>query len=151
MKYRRALLLVLAWSSAHAAAYGISVQPRAEPVMTVNMQINQQSFEVQLFDNPTAKALLNGLPLQVEMTELNGNEKFVDLPQALPSNPQRPGNIHAGDLMLYGSNTLVLFYHSFSSPYRYTPIGKVIDPHALATAVGRHSVAVAFSARQGLR
>ena len=63
---------------------------------------------------------------------------------SLPTNSQRPGNIHAGDLMLYGSDCLVLFYESFSSGYSYTKLGSVNDPSGLAAALGRGSVEVTF-------
>ena len=54
------------------------------------------------------------------MDELNGNEKYYFMPNALPTDPERPGEIHTGDFMLYGSDCLVLFYKNFSSSYSYT-------------------------------
>lgn len=77
----------------------------------VKMEVGGQTFTVTLLDNPTTRALLERLPMAVSMGELNGNEKYYYLPESLPTNFQRPGNIHAGDLKLYGSNCLVLFYH----------------------------------------
>jgi len=112
--------------------------------MTVKMNIDDQQFEVKLYDNPAAKAFVNTLPLQLGMEELNGNEIFADLPHKLPLNPVRPGTIHAGDLMLYGTQTLVLFYASFESSYRYTLIGKVIHPEHLPTRVDKKKIRVRF-------
>ncbi|WP_207632882.1 cyclophilin-like fold protein [Foetidibacter luteolus] len=41
------------------------------------------------------------------------------------------GTIETGDLMLYGSSTLVLFYKTFSSSHSYTTITRVEDLQAL--------------------
>ncbi|GAB2933595.1 cyclophilin-like fold protein [Hafnia psychrotolerans] len=116
-----------------------------ENVMTMTMNINEQQFEVRLHDNPAAKAFVNTLPLQLEMDELNGNEKFADLPHTFPSSPVRPGTIQNGDLMLYGTQTLVLFYSSFESSYRYTPIGKVINPENLPAQMDKNKILVRFN------
>ena len=57
--------------------------------------------------NAAARAFAAQLPLTLDMSELNGNEKHADLPKALPANASRPGTIRNGDLMLYGADTLV--------------------------------------------
>jgi len=49
-----------------------------------------------------------------------------------------------GDLMLYGNNTLVLFYESFNSSYSYTKLGYVDNPTGLAAALGNGNVVVKF-------
>ena len=64
--------------------------------------------------------------------------------ESLPTSSERPGNIRAGDLMLYGSDCLVLFYENFSSGYSYTRLGSMDDPSGLAAALGRGSVDVTF-------
>jgi hypothetical protein len=66
--------------------------------------------------------------VRLEMEELNGNEKKKELPKALPTDSIRPGTIRNGDLLLWGSSTLVVFYLTFDSPYSYTRIGRVDDP-----------------------
>jgi hypothetical protein len=73
---------------------------------------------------------------------LNGNEKYFDLEGSLPANASNPGTIKSGDLMLYGSGTLVLFYKSFSTSYSYTRIGHIDDTNGLAAALGSGSVVV---------
>ena len=80
------------------------------------MTIGQAGFTVTLADTPAARALGAHLPLLIDMAELNGNEKHAALPQPLPVSASRPGTIHCGDIMLYGSSTLVVFYRTFSSP-----------------------------------
>ena len=111
----------------------------------MTITINGQSFLVTLYDNETVAALKEKMPLTLDMSELNGNEKYNYLSFSLPTNASNPGQIHAGDLMLYGSDCLVLFYQSFSTSYRYTPIGRVNDPSGLADAVGSGSVQITFA------
>ena len=53
-------------------------------------------------------------------------------------------NINAGDLMLYGSNCLVIFYESFSTSYSYTKIGHIDNPEGLAETLGSGNIKVTF-------
>jgi len=114
------------------------------PMDTVVVRIGAKTFVATLRDNPTAKAFRALLPMSVVMKELNGNEKLFRLPSTLPTQESVPPAIQAGDLMLYGSSTLVLFYESFSTPYSYTNIGRVDDPTGLKAALGSGEVTVAF-------
>lgn len=107
--------------------------------------VGNASFIVTLEDNDAAKAFMALLPLKVKMLEMNGNEKYYNLPEKLPTAGYRPGKIHSGDLMLWGANTLVLFYETFSSSYSYTRLGRVNDPKGLARALGGGNVTVSFN------
>ena len=78
------------------------------------------------------------------MAELNGNEKHADLPGTLPTGSIKPGTIQTGDLMLYGTNTLVFFYKTFSAPYTYSPIGRIDNPSELTRSLGTGDVTVKF-------
>ena len=40
-------------------------------------------------------------------------------------NPQLVGQIQKGDVMLFGSDCLVIFYDSFETEFRYTKIGHI--------------------------
>lgn len=110
----------------------------------IKITVNSQTFSATLLDNNSAKAFKELLPMTINMTELNGNEKYYDLPNKLPTKSSNPGTIHNGDLMLYGSNTLVLFYKSFPTPYSYTRIGSMDDPTGLEEALGTGNVSVTF-------
>lgn len=78
------------------------------------------------------------------MVELNGNEKYVDLRRSLPTSAANPGIIQNGDLMLYGSSTLVLFYKTFSTSYSYTKMGRIDDVTGLVAALGTGNISVTF-------
>ncbi len=111
---------------------------------TMRVTVGSNTFNVSLASNPTATAFKTLLPMTINMSELNGNEKYYGLPQSLPTNASNPGTIQNGDLMLYGSTTLVLFYKTFSTSYSYTRIGSVDNPSGLQSALGGGSVTVIF-------
>ena len=110
----------------------------------MHITVGNKQFTVTLEKNASTDALLEMLPLTLNMSELNGNEKYFYLDSDLPTNASRPSGIHAGDLMLYGSSCLVLFYESFSTSYSYTPLGHIEDVTGLAEALGNGSVTVTF-------
>ncbi len=109
------------------------------------MTVGERRFAITLADDAAARAFAAQLPLTLDMSELNGNEKHADLREALPADASRPGTIQSGDLMLYGTNTLVVFYATFNSSYSYTWLGRVDDPAALPRALGPRGVRVVFS------
>jgi hypothetical protein len=111
---------------------------------TLSIKIGGKTFTATLLDSPTSKAFKALLPLTLHMDELNNNEKFAQLPQSIPTNASVPTSIQSGDLMLYGSRTLVLFYKSFSTSYSYTKIGKIDDVSGLLAALGGDDVKVVF-------
>lgn len=112
------------------------------------ISIGDTHYTATLEDSPTAKAFIALLPMSVTMTEMNGNEKYYNLSKKLPTETFRPDTIHSGDLLLWGTNTVVLFYKTFSSSYSYTRLGKIDDPERLATALGKGNVKVSFSIQQ---
>lgn len=110
----------------------------------IKITVNSQIFTVTFLDNNSVRAFKEMLPLNINMTELNGNEKYYDLSQNIPTNFSNPETIKNGDLMLYGSKTLVLFYQSFSTSYSYTKLGKIDNAKGLANALGSGNVTVTF-------
>ncbi|TDE31392.1 hypothetical protein E0I61_01455 [Flavobacterium ranwuense] len=110
----------------------------------MKITVNSQTFTATLLDNNSAKAFKEMLPLTINMTELNGNEKYYDLPNNFPTNLPNSGTIKNGDLMLFGSKTFVLFYKTHSTSYSYTKLGMVDDVTGLATALGSGNVIVSF-------
>ena len=110
----------------------------------MKIKIGSRTFTATLFENATANAIKAMLPLTLEMDEMNGNEKKYDFTTPLPTDPHDPKRINSGDLMLWGKNTLVLFYKTFPTQYSYTKVGRVDDPAGLDAALGSGDVSVTF-------
>jgi hypothetical protein len=136
-----ALVLVGLLTITAAAAAPASVKPEESRMW---MTVGERRFALTLTDNAAARAFAALLPLTLDMSDLNSNEKHARLPKALPADASRPGTIRNGDVMLYGKDTLVVFYLTFDSSYSYTRIGRVDDPAGLAQALGSRSVQVKF-------
>ena len=115
-----------------------------DPSSKVKVKIGNNTFTVTLLANPTAKAFKALLPLSLKMNELNDNEKYAELPKSVPTNASVPKSIQSGDLMMYGSNTLVLFYKGFNTTYGYTKLGRIDDINGLLGVLGKDSVTVSF-------
>ena len=95
--------------------------------------INDKSYDVKLENNETVKELLELLPLELEMTDLNNNEKYNYLDTTFTTKEYAPKHINSGDIMLYGDNCLVIFYKSFDTIYEYTKIGHIDNLDDLGT------------------
>ncbi len=112
--------------------------------MKLKITIGSKSYTATLYDNATAREFKTMLPMTLNMNEHNQNEKYSSLSKNLSTAASNPGTIHTGDLMLFGMNTLVLFYKTFSPSYNYTKIGEINDSSGLEAALGTGSVSVVF-------
>ena len=112
---------------------------------SVIITVNGKEFNAVFYNNETANAFINMMPLTLNMSELNGNEKYYNLSTTLPVNSERVGSIKKGDIMLYGSNCIVVFYESFNTSYSYTKIGYIENTENLSSALGSGSVSVTFN------
>ncbi|WP_414734037.1 cyclophilin-like fold protein [Acetobacterium carbinolicum] len=110
----------------------------------MSITVGNKAFSAKLYDNQTTQALVEQFPLNVDMSELNGNEKYYYLSNKLPIASEQPGEIHAGDIMLYGDDCLVVFYKTFSSSYQYTRLGYIEDAVSFAQVVADGTTKVTF-------
>jgi hypothetical protein len=111
----------------------------------INIIIGSKTFKAILYNNVTAKKFKSMLPLTLNMKDLNSNEKYFHFSQKLPTNPSSPKTIQSGDLMIWNSNSLVLFYKTFSTNYSYTKLGYIEDTKGLEKAVGFDNINITFT------
>lgn len=123
-------------------AFKVKVKAESASKPRIRVTVGEHSFEADLRDNAAAEAFWDKLPLTLSMNELNGNEKYC-YGVSLPSEPEYYDKIEPGELMLYGSNCIVLFYGK-AGGYSYTRIGKLTSAEGLAEAVGSGAVSVTF-------
>lgn len=158
MKKRYYSFLLVLFSVITLSACGKEAEPSSEEtaggkeetggtqMQELVIRIDGQRFPAALYNNETAQALMERLPMTLDMEELHGNEKFNYLDQGLPTNPENVGSILKGDIMLFGSDCLVLFYDDFGTSYSYTRIGHIEDEDAFVNALSGSTVEVTFEA-----
>ena len=91
----------------------------------IRVTVGDNSFVIMLEDNESANALRDFLldgDKTISASNYGGFEKVCQLGTSLPSNDKQI-TTEAGDVMLYNSNQIVIFYGSNS--WAYTRLGKV--------------------------
>ena len=123
-------------SAAETVADSPREQEESMEAERIVITIGGREFQATMADTEAAREFASLLPLHLQLEELNGNEKYAYLDNPLPSDSRNPETIHAGDLMLFGSSCIVLFYQTFPTQYTYTPIAQLDDAEGLAECVG---------------
>ena len=139
MNYIKQIILLLVSGIIFSAS-----TTKALETETMQMTIGDKEYSVVLNDNNTTKALREILPMTIKMSEFNGNEKYYQLREILPSKPEHIGQIKTGDVMLFGDDCLVVFYKDFKTTYSYTRIGHIENAADLEQTLGRGSVTITF-------
>lgn len=140
-----AAMILLTGCGENSKATSNQIEEAVPMKHSVTIQINGKNFPVMLEDNPTARAFIERLPIEVDMLELNGNEKYFYFDADLPTAAVNVKQIHAGDLMLFGTNCLVIFYKDFTTTYAYTRLGKIDTSADLKKIFGTGNVRLTFT------
>ncbi|MCC8146245.1 MAG: T9SS type A sorting domain-containing protein [Bacteroidales bacterium] len=122
----------------------ICTHPMNAQNQKLKITIGSNEFTATLNDNETVRAFVDILPLTVHMNEMGGYEKYHYLPQNLPGSATNPGTTYEGDLMIWASNCLVLFYTTRSTSYSYIRLGRIDDTSGLRQALGTGNVEITF-------
>lgn len=119
---------------------------REAATQTMQVEVNGTAFTATFADTQAAEEFRAQLPLTVNATELNGNEKYAQLDESLSMNGASVVSpIESGDIFLYGGNDVVLFYQTHdNSSWSYVPIAHIDDPTGLAEAVGSGDVTITY-------
>ena len=113
----------------------------------INITIDGRSISATLADNVATKALVEKLangPIIINMNNYGGFEKVGALPWSLPSADTQI-TTKPGDIMLYTSNNIVIFYGE--NTWAYTPLGVLDtrDPVEISNFVGNGNMQVTIS------
>ncbi len=115
--------------------------------MTMILKVNNNTLTVKLADNVATRALTERLKngaVTYTAHDYGGFEKVGGLGFSLPSNDTYI-TTEPGDIMLYTSNQLCIFFDSNS--WEYTPIGKIegMTKQQLKDAFGTGEVSITLS------
>ena len=92
---------------------------------TINITVAGKTLPVKIEDNVATQALVEALqeaPITYKAHDYGGFEKVGPLGRSLPDNDAQT-TTHAGDMVLYNGNQIVLFYGS--NFWNYTRLGKI--------------------------
>lgn len=116
-----------------------------ETEMKLNVEVNGITFTAALEDNAAVDAfveMMREAPVVIEMSDYSGFEKVGSLGTSLPASNSQT-TTQAGDIVLYNSSQIVIFYGSNS--WSYTRLGKIDDLTGWEEALGSGDVTVTFS------
>lgn len=114
-------------------------------VKKMTLQIGNSSFTATLENNPALDAfveMMNDSSIIIQMNDYSGFEKVGSLGTNLPADDKQT-TTHAGDIVLYNGNQIVIFYGSNS--WSYTRLGKIDDLSGWEDALGSGDITVTFS------
>ena len=106
-------------------AYATPPSDEIQSNTTMNLKVNNKTLKVKLADNAATLALLERLKegaITYNANDYRGFEKVGALGFSLPTNDTYI-TTEAGDIMLYTSNQLCIFFDNNS--WQYTRIGKI--------------------------
>ena len=126
-----ALMMLLSVTAAFAYPQESAAATKTKGTIT----INGKKFNAEFYNNKTARAFKTHMPATYKMAKLNGNEIYKYVNYDPPRKAKKVKKVHKGDIMLYGSDCIVIFYKSFKTSYSYTKIGKITNPKKLKSAI----------------
>ena len=106
------------------------------------VKINNVDYLIEFKETETANQIKAKIPFTVKMTNLNGNEIYYRFGESFTTNQKSVDTMYLGDIYLYQSDCLVLFYKTFTTSYQYTEIGKLKNTTGLDSNIGSGNVEV---------
>lgn len=117
-----------------------------EGTMNITVTIGGTEYAAQLDDTAAAREVAALFPLSVEMKEWAGNkEYYVGLGKTINGTAPAATAITAGDIMLYSSRSLVIFYDNSANTAGYVKLGHISDSKNLKAALDKAGGKVAFA------
>ena len=117
--------------------------------MVMNITAGGKTITATLADNTTAKELAEKLKAGAVTVQMkaNGFEHYGPLGFSLTSHNEQVTAV-SGDIMLYNSNNICVFYGNNS--WSYTPLGKVdsLSAEELKAFFGTGDISVTYSLKQ---
>ena len=112
--------------------------------ITYYIEIGDKIFPFEFKNTKAANEIKSKIPFTINMTKLNGNEVFYYFNETFTTDIKSVGTINIGDIYLYQSNCLVIFYKTFTTTYSYTSIGSITNTEGLTDAIDSGSKLISW-------
>ena len=114
------------------------------------ISVEQLIYQINYYDNPTARSFIKQMPFTVTLEDYAGMEKIFYPQQALSKEKSPDGaQPRMGDLMYYAPwGDVALFYKDFRFANGLIPLGKVEDIDGLMDALKLASFQATFEINQ---
>lgn len=117
-----------------------------EGTMNITVTIGSTKYTAQFDNNAAAREVAELFPLSVDMKEWTANkEYYVGLGKTINGTAPAATTITAGDIMLYSSRSLVIFYDSSANTAGYVKLGRISNSKNLKAALDKAGGKVAFA------
>ena len=140
-----ALLMMGCGTASEQPAASSNTGSGEDAAMKMNIAVNDSGFTATLAENAAVDALVDWMeegPITLELSDYADFEKVGPLGRSLPASDSQT-TTQAGDIVLYQSNQIVLFYGSNS--WSYTQLGSIDDLTGWEDALGSGDVTVTLS------
>ena len=106
----------------------------------MKLSIDNQELDVAWEDNDSVKALRGISPLTIDMHEYGGFEQVGSIGRQITSDDKNMTTL-PGDIVLYSSNQIVIFYGS--NTWEYTKLGHIdLSDNELNALLNKESVSL---------
>ncbi|MCF2707440.1 hypothetical protein I6E29_09235 [Arcanobacterium haemolyticum] len=114
------------------------------------IELHGQRVRLELADHPIVNEFANYGTFTLVVNDFGGKEKVGDLPFTPQARENlTPPTVHKGDIYLYGSRSLVVFYHTEANQWSgYTYIGRLDEPDVLDSIIGTGQTEITLDIRK---
>ncbi|MBR6865692.1 MAG: hypothetical protein IKM80_00405 [Bacilli bacterium] len=106
----------------------------------MKLLIDEKELEVAWEENASSKAIKDLCPLSIEMHRYGGFEQVGSIGRSITSNDKNM-TTSPGDIVLYSSNQIVIFYGS--NTWEYTKLGHIdLSDNELNALLNKESVSL---------
>ena len=132
-----------------ASSDGVAAVPEHDTKEGTMAELTLESVSVELIleDNAVVQDLASHSPIELIVNDHGGKEKVGTLPFTSTGRQDlAPARVEKGEVYLYGSNSLVIFYVSEPNHWGgYTRLGALQDPSVLDAFIGSGETTVTIN------
>lgn len=122
------------------ASVPVTSDSATEALPNLQVTFNDAEYTMVYYPSTTAEYLVNQIPslsmLMPPSYDMDGLYKYYDMPRPAPANEEEITSVSAGEVLMDGTDRLILYYQDAEITGSYTRVGYFTDTTGLAEALG---------------